>query len=68
MDSSCSIECETRCAELLSFGMLLQHLSTETALLDEKPPSRHSQQADAPPPGHDTKPETPGTPGSGSGV
>ncbi|KAH8737349.1 hypothetical protein BGZ61DRAFT_438149 [Ilyonectria robusta] len=66
MDSSCSIECETRCAELISFGMLLQRLSTETALLDQKPPSRHSQKADANAPDRHTKPETPRKPVSGS--
>lgn len=37
-------DCDTLCASLISFGMLLQHLSTETNLLSRNPASAPRQQ------------------------
>ncbi|RSL57002.1 hypothetical protein BHE90_015134 [Fusarium euwallaceae] len=45
MSSSSSAECQHRCAQLISFGMLLQDLSTRTDLLkqDHRSPSAGSR-------------------------
>ncbi|RMJ09592.1 hypothetical protein CDV36_010777 [Fusarium kuroshium] len=43
MSSSSSAECQHRCAQLISFGMLLQDLSTRTDLLKQGSPSAGSR-------------------------